>query len=190
MGVGSVLIVCGKQDFLQEITNLMIHDGFGLVESALSANEARRKLNALDLDLVIVNTPLPDEQGTDLVLDLSHKTTAGILVLVKHEHLNEIQYQLEKTGALILPKPITKITLKQTARFALNSRRSINNLMSQNDDLQRRMNERKNMEKAKWLVVENLKMTESQAHRHIQKMAMDLRISQNKVAEEIIKKFS
>jgi branched-chain amino acid transport system ATP-binding protein len=46
--------------------------------------------------------------------------------------------------------------------------------------------DRKIIEKAKWLLVEKMNMTEPQAHRYIQKRAMDSRTSQIKVAEEII----
>ncbi|MDS1030642.1 ANTAR domain-containing protein [Bacillota bacterium LX-D] len=183
---GSVLVVCGKAEYGDEIAALMLHQGFSSAESALSANEARRKLNSLEPDLLIVNTPLPDEQGKDFILDIAEKTDAGILVLAKHEYLDEMQDELEKVGALILPKPISRIILAQTARFADNMRKSIIGLKNQRDDLQKKMDERKVIEKAKWLLVEKLSMTEPQANRYIQKRAMDLRLSQFKVAREIV----
>jgi len=190
MSAGNVLVVCGKVEFAKEIASLMINNnGYAASEFALSASEARRKMNVLEPDLIIVNTPLPDEPGAGFIQDIADKTDAGILVLSRQEDLNELQFRLEKTGALILPKPISRTILVQTSRFAADTRKSIQDLVSQRDDLKKRAQERKTVEKAKWMLVEKLNMTESQAHRYIQKMAMDKRILQIKVAEEIISNY-
>ena len=186
MSSGNVLVVCGKVEFANELVSLMLNNGYSTAEHALSANEARRKMNKLELDLIIVNTPLPDDYGCDFVLDIAEKTDAGIVVLVKHENLNDMQLRLEKVRALILPKPINRTTLVQSSRFALDSRKSIQALTNERNSLQRRAEERKTVEKAKWFLVEKLNMTEALAHRYIQKAAMDQRLSQIKVAQEII----
>lgn len=186
MGAGSVLVVCGKAEFANEIISLMLSSGYDAAELVLSANEGRRKLNILEPALIIVNTPLPDEPGVEFVQDIAEKTDAGILVLARQEFLNELQFRLEKIGALILPKPISKTTLVQTSKFASDTRKSIQTLLSQRDSLQKRAQERPIIEKAKWLLVDKLNMTEAQAHRYIQKLAMDKRIQQIKVAEDII----
>jgi len=190
VSAGGILIVCSRPDLIKELRTLMLRQGYSAAEYSLSANEARRKLDIFEPELILINAPLQDELGIDLVLDISEKTDAGIIILAKHEHLEEMQYKLEKVGALILPKPINKTTLLQTARFAVNSRRSLRGLKLQNDDLERKINDRKIIEKAKWLLVERMNMTEPQAHRYIQKRAMDTRVSQVKIAEEILSGFN
>jgi response regulator NasT len=184
-----VLIVCGRQEFGNEIAALMTGDGFLIAETALSVNEARRKLAYLDPDLIIVSLPLPDEPGLNFIYDLTERNEAVVIVLVKPETLSEMQYGIEQAGALILPKPVSKIILKQTVRFALNSRRSIKNLQTERAGLKKQIDERKTVETAKWLLIEHLKMTEPEAHRHIQKQAMDQRVPQLRVAQEIIKHY-
>ena len=189
MSTGGILIVCSKPELIKEIRTLMLQQGYSAAEYALSANEARRKLDFFEPELILINVPLQDELGIDFVLDIADKTDAGIIILTKHEHLEEMQYKLEKVGALILPKPINRTTLIQTAKFAAQSRKSIKGLKLQNNDLEKRMQDRKVVEKAKWILVEKMNMTEPQAHRYIQKRAMDSRTSQIKVAEEIILTF-
>ncbi len=189
MSAGGILIVCSKPELIKELRTLMLQQGYSAAEYSLSADEARRKLDFFEPELILINAPLQDELGIDLVLDIADKTDAGIIILAKHEHLDEMQYKLEKVGALILPKPINKTTLLQTARFAAHSRKSLRGLKLQNDDLEKRINDRKVIEKAKWILVDKMNMTEPQAHRYIQKRAMDTRISQIKVAEEIISSF-
>lgn len=189
MSAGGILIVCSKPELVKELRTLMLQQGYTAAEYALSANEARRKIDFFEPELILVNAPLQDELGIELVLDIAEKTDAGIVILSKHEHLEEMQYRLEKVGALILPKPINKTTLLQTARFAAQSRKSLKGLKLQNDDLEKKIQDRKIIEKAKWILVDKMNMTEPQAHRYIQKRAMDTRASQIKVAEEIISSF-
>ncbi len=189
MGAGGILIVCSRTDLIKDLRTLMLQQGYSAAEYSLSANEARRKLDIFEPELILINAPLQDELGIDLVLDIADKTDAGIIVLAKHEHLEEMQFKLERVGALILPKPINKTILLQTSRFAVNSRKSLKGLKHQNDDLEKRINDRKIIEKAKWLLVEKMNMSEPQAHRYIQKRAMDTRVSQIKVAEEILSNY-
>lgn len=189
MSAGSVLIVCGKAEMASSIQGMLIKEGFYPVSCAHSANEARRNFLNTKLDLVIISTPLPDEQGTDLVFDAQEKTSAGIVVIARPEQLIDMQCSLEKLGALILPKPINRLTMLQTARFAISVRNSMTQLINERDSLKKRIDERKILEQAKWILVEKLNMSEPQAYRLIQKRAMDLRISQALVAEEIIKKY-
>lgn len=189
MSAGSVLIVCGKAEVAGNMESMLTREGFYPVCCAHSANEARRQFSHTQPDLIIISTPLPDEPGTDLVFDAHEKTSAGIVVIARPDQLNDIHVTLEKTGALILPKPINRLTLLQTVRFALSVRNSMTRLKSERDSLKKRIDDRKIVEQAKWLLVEKLKMSEPDAFRLIQKKAMDLRLTQVRVAEDIIKKY-
>ncbi len=189
MSAGSVLIVCGKSEVASSMQTMLIKEGFHPVSCAHSGNEARRQFFNTQPDLMIISTPLPDEYGTDLIFEAHDKTSAGIVVIARPEHLADMQCRLEKSGALILPKPINRLTLLQTARFALSVRNSLTQLKNERDNLKKRIDERKILEQAKWILVEKLNMSEPQAFRLIQKRAMDLRLSQVLVAEEIIKKY-
>ena len=43
--------------------------------------------------------------------------------------------------------------------------------------------------RAKWLLIERMKMTEQEAHYFIEKQAMDLRVSRREMAENIIRAY-
>lgn len=189
MSAGSVLIVCGKAEVAHSMEAMLIREGFYPVNCAHSANEARRQFFYTQPDLMIISTPLPDEPGIDLIFDAHEKTSAGLVVIARADQLLNMQENLEKTGALILPKPINSLTLRQSARFALTVRNSMSQLKSERDDLKKRMDERKLIEQAKWKLVENEKIPEPKALRLIQKRAMDLRIPQVEVAKEILKDY-
>ena len=44
--------------------------------------------------------------------------------------------------------------------------------------------------KAKWILISELKMSEPDAHRYIEKQAMDRHITKQTIAEEIIKTYT
>ena len=48
------------------------------------------------------------------------------------------------------------------------------------------MEEIRLVNRAKWLLIEQLKMTEAEAHRHIEKQAMDRCVTRRAVAEDIL----
>ena len=56
--------------------------------------------------------------------------------------------------------------------------------------VEEKMEEIRLVNRAKWLLISELKMEEPQAHRYIEKQAMDRCVSKREVAEEIIKTYS
>ena len=60
---------------------------------------------------------------------------------------------------------------------------------SKNRSLQEKMAEIRTINKAKWMLIENQKMTEAEAHHYIEKKAMNERLSRRKAAELIIEKY-
>ena len=55
--------------------------------------------------------------------------------------------------------------------------------------VEEKMEEIRIVNRAKWLLISELKMDEPQAHRYIEKQAMDRCISKKEVAEEIIRTY-
>ena len=56
--------------------------------------------------------------------------------------------------------------------------------------LEEKMQEIRIVNRAKWLLITELKMTETDAHRYIEKQAMDRCVSKKEIAEEIIKTYA
>ena len=55
--------------------------------------------------------------------------------------------------------------------------------------LQRKMEDVRTVNHAKWLLMENDHMSEQDAHRYIEKQSMDMRLTRREVAESIIRSF-
>ena len=62
-------------------------------------------------------------------------------------------------------------------------------LEDENNKLQKKIEEIRIVDRAKLVLVQVLSMTEPQAHRYIEKQAMDMRQSRTTVAENILKTY-
>ena len=56
--------------------------------------------------------------------------------------------------------------------------------------IEEKMEEIRLVNRAKWLLIEQLRMTESEAHRYIEKQAMDRCVTKRSIAENIISMYS
>lgn len=184
-----ILIVSTQKEASSTLYDIIGPLGFSGYEYAASSNEARRKMDVADYDLIIINTPLSDEFGSELVLDIAEKTLSAILILVKSDLKEQVQDKVSLTGAFVIGKPINKQVLLESIPFVLNSKQIISNLREQNKVLKQKMDDVKVIERAKFSLIKYLGLNEKQAHRYIQKQAMDLRVSPRVVADNILRTY-
>ena len=184
-----VLIVSTKKESSDALYDIIKPLEFSGYEFALSASEARRKFDHMDFDMTIINTPLSDEFGTELALDIAEKSLSAILLLVKSELKEQVQDKVSDTGSFVIGKPINKQVLLQSIPFVLNSKHIISTLREQNNELKRKMDDVKVIERAKFSLIKYLGLDEKQAHRYIQKQAMDMRVSPRSIADNILKTY-
>ena len=63
------------------------------------------------------------------------------------------------------------------------------NVMKEYSKLQTKIEEARLVNRAKCILIQYLKLTEPQAHRYIEKQAMDQRLSKTEVAQNILKTY-
>lgn len=185
----SVLIVSGSDKAFDFINKQLDSALYSPVDAAKSGNEARRMLISQDYDLVIVNAPLPDEFGHELAIKIAESAAKGVILFVPGDHYYEVTDRVEKYGVATLSKPASSQLFYQALRLmtALNNRMSA--IRKENTKLHTRMNEIRIINRAKCCLIEYLQMTEPQAHRYIEKQAMDLRQTKREIAENILKTY-
>lgn len=184
----SVLVVSAVEKIYEYITEILPPGEFSPILRAASAGEAKRMLVSDEADIVIINTPLPDEFGTELALDLSGGT-AGVLLLVKNDYFDQVCYKVEREGVLTVGKPSSRQTLYGAVKLAAAMSARLVKMERKNKTLREKMADIRTVNRAKWLLIENLNMTEKDAHYYIEKQAMDMRLSRHEVAENIIRTY-
>ncbi|MGN0698674.1 MAG: ANTAR domain-containing response regulator [Ruminiclostridium sp.] len=157
--------------------------------STFTSGAIIRGVDISKFDSVIISTPLSDEFGLDLVADIAKDAKNGVVVLAKREIADEVQKKIRFTGAFVLPRPFNKALLIQTIKLAEIAHIGMAKLEEENRQLTQQLSDMKIVNRAKSMLMQYLNLTEEQAHRHIQKQAMDLRKTQRAVAEDILKTY-
>lgn len=182
----SLLLASSSEKFNETIWNLLSGGRYRPIRSASSANDARRCLLESPFDLLVINAPLPDEFGTRLALDMSRDSGSGILLLCKAEHYPDISARLSPSGVLTLPKPTSLPMIEQSLQLLCGTRERLRLMEQKTATLEEKMAEIRLVNRAKWVLIDRLKMTEEQAHRTIEKQAMDQCVSRRVIAENIL----
>lgn len=185
----AVLIVSAGGKFIDATRALLPPSDYWPVDTAHSAGEARRKLLEASFDLVLILAPLRDEFGSRLAADICRSSGAGVLLLVKKELYDDVYARVVEQGVMVLPVPATTQTVTQTLRILCAARERLCRIEEKQASVEEKIEEIRVVNRAKWLLIERLQMTEEEAHRYIEKQAMNQRISRRAAAENILRAY-
>lgn len=139
-----------------------------------------------DYDFVLVNAPLPDEFGDMLASDIAENTSLGVLLLVRNEIEYEIEHKLSNTAVFVLGKPLSRTLFFKAVRLLEATKIRMSGIKKENIKLQKKIEDIRIINRAKYILIEYLSMTEPQAHRYLERQAMDLRLTKIEVAKHIL----
>ena len=183
-----VLVAGASEKLGESIAALLPKNEYETPVFASSVGEIRRLALDSTMDLVVLNTPLKDEFGTRLALDLADYNI-GVLLMVQSDVYDQVCYKVEDYGVLTLSKPISRQSFYTAIKLLTAVRAKILRMEKKNQALQEKMLDIRTINRAKWLLITHLQMTEDEAHYHIEKKAMNSRLSRREVAEEIIRTY-
>ena len=183
-----VLVAGANDKTFALLQTLLPGSSYDLPLRAGSAGEDKRMALDYAVDIAILNAPMRDEFGTQLALNLA-RDNVGVLLLVPGESFDGVRDQVEDEGVMALAKPLTRQTLEMGLHMITALRGKLLQMDRRNRALQEKMTDIRTINRAKWLLIEQLRMTESEAHYYIERQAMDTRLSRREVAENIIRSY-
>ena len=184
----SVLLVSAANKFRTSLRELLPVDRFDPLYHVGDVASARRCLLERQFDIVVISAPLPDEFGSRLALHVADTSWASVLLLVKAEHYPDISARLSPYGILTLQKPTSSQMLLQSFQLLCGTRERLRKMEQKTASIEEKMAEIRLVNRAKWLLIQQHGMTEAEAHRFIEKQAMDRCVKRKVIAEEIIGK--
>lgn len=182
----SVLLVSSSPKFNESMLALLPESRFYPVAAVSDVSSARRRLLENKYDIVIINAPLPDDFGTRLALNICDNSGTAVLLFVKAEHYPDINGRVSPFGVLALPKPTTSQAVSQSLQLLCGTRERLRRMEQKTASIEEKMEEIRIINRAKLLLMEQLKMTEKEAHRFIEKQAMDRCVTRITIAQSIL----
>ena len=186
----SILVVSATDSFTSAFADLLPETRYYPVHTVASISAAKRVLSEKPFDFIIINSPLPDDTGIRFAIDTCIAKQTAVLLLVKSDIHAEIHDKAAEYGVFTLPKPTSKPTMIHALNWMESARERLRQFEKKSLSIEEKMAEIRLVNKAKWLLISELKMNEPDAHRYIEKQAMDRCIANRAIAEEIIKLYS
>lgn len=186
----SVLVVSSNSRFNDAITPLLPYSEYYPVCFVSNIAAARREILARAYDFVIIHAPLPDDVGTRFAIDTSARTESVVLLLLKSDAYEQINAKVQPHGVFTLLVPTPVQTLKQGLKWMAATRERLRKMEKKAMTIEEKMEEIRQVNRAKWILIKQLKMTEEEAHHHIEKQAMDRCCSKKEIARSIIMTYS
>jgi len=185
----SALLVSNSEKDTVFFTGFLNAASIHQVTSLQSCDSARRLILKQDFDLVIVDTPLRDESGESFSRHVASKGISQTLLLVKGEFFDSVSAACENDGVLTISKPVDKALLWSALSLAKSVQSRIKRMQAENAQLRQKIEDIRIIDRAKCLLISSMNMREQEAHRYIEKQAMDMRSSRRIVAEGILKRY-
>ena len=184
--MGRALIVSAGASSNEYISARLTELGYTRPLIVPSGAEARRRMLESDFELIVVNSPLPDEFGHELCATAVEKTDAGVVLLVKAAAAEQLLTPMSEQGVLLVSKPFSNTLFLQAIHMASASNHRLQFLRQENNRMQEKLAQVRLVSRAKCCLIQHEQMTEMEAHRYIEKTAMDTRRDRTEVAQDIL----
>ncbi|SCZ79414.1 ANTAR domain-containing response regulator [Pseudobutyrivibrio xylanivorans] len=181
------LIVCDNEKGTSFYKSFLKENGYMDMVAVTSGPMAKRAILDYDFDICIINGPIGGTSGEELSKDIAEKNMCQVILFVKAELLEEISAQVEDYGVITVGKPINKQLFWQALKLAKVAQRRINMAHKENEKLEKKLEDMKVISRAKILLMVEKNISEEEAHKLIEKQAMDRRMTRIEVAREIVK---
>lgn len=186
----SVLLVSNAENLNSAVIEMLPPSRYDYVMKTASISSAQRELVQRSYDFVIINSPLPDDVGLRFAIDASDNSGTVVLIIVRADSRDEIYAKLYPYGIFVISKPLSRQTLEISLSWLGSARERIRKLEKKTVSVEEKMAEIRIVNRAKWLLISELKMDEPSAHRYIEKQAMDRCVTRKEIAGNIIKTYS
>ncbi|MDE6783754.1 MAG: ANTAR domain-containing protein [Ruminococcus sp.] len=179
----AVIVSAENPDFTEQILK---NSRFDRIAVFSSGNEVRRFIkNNVSPDIIIINTPLSDEFGQELAVSAAYETSAKIIITCQSSISEGLTENLYDYGITVLSKPVDRNYLTEILQDIM-----LNGNIRESGDILSRTDDIRIINKAKAVLMKYLNFTEPQAHRYIEKFAMNSRCTRRKAAQQIINKYN
>ena len=184
-GTGTVLVISAKED-AGTFVKTSLHSNVSRVIRAGGITEAKKKISAEGVDLLIVFMPLPDGSGIEEIMELERRRSVPAVILTGPDLYAEAVYRTRGHRIYVLSYPAKKSMLAQTVNVLAAGQAQIRKLMKERDSLQEKLADQTVINRAKLLLIERDGLTEDEAHHLLERAAMDKGITKRKAAESIL----
>jgi response regulator NasT len=169
-----------------DLAEMLIEEGYDVVGQTGDGATAVALVEQHRPDLVILDVKMPVLDGIAAAERIAVARIAPVVILTAFSQRDLVDRARDAGAMAYLVKPFTRTDLVPAIEMAVSRFAELTQLEAEVADLTERLETRKAVERAKSVLQAQLKLSEPEAFRWIQKTAMDLRLSMRQVADGVI----
>lgn len=185
----SLLLVTASQETAAQFARLLPADRFAPEFSVCSPLEAAYVLDEAVFDVAVIDESVPYASAPEIAVAAAEHGVQNVLLLADPERFEHTSDFAQEYGFMALPSPVDPALLRQSLGMMAAASARIHELEEKAQSLQEKMDELKLVDRAKLILVQQFKMSEKDAHRFIEKSAMDRCVNRRSIAENIIRTY-
>jgi response regulator NasT len=169
-----------------DLAEMLGESGYEVVGQASNGEQAVELVREHRPDLVIMDVKMPVLDGISAAERIGKERIAPVIMLTAFSQKELVERARDAGVMAYIVKPFTRDDLGPAIDIARSRWTQLTALEGEVADLADRLETRKAVDRAKGILMHQLKLSEADAFRWIQKTAMDRRLGMREVAEAVI----
>ena len=169
-----------------DLAEMLGESGYDVVGQASDGEQAVALTRKHRPDLVIMDVKMPVLDGISAAEEIGKDHIAPVIMLTAFSQRELVERARDAGVMAYIVKPFTQADLAPAIDIARSRWTELKALESEIADLGERLETRKAVDRAKGILMQQLKLSEAEAFRWIQKTAMDRRLGMREVAEAVV----
>lgn len=169
-----------------DIVETLTDAGIDVVGEASNGEEAIEKAKEFEPDVVVMDVKMPGMDGITAAEQILANRTCAVVMLTAFSQSELVERARDAGAMAYVVKPFTPADLIPAVEIAVSRFQEIVSLESEVANLTEQFETRKQVDRAKGLLMSKMGLTEPEAFRWIQKTSMDRRLTMKEVADAVI----
>ena len=169
-----------------DLVEMLVDAGYDVVAQAGNGEQAVALSRELKPDLVMMDVRMPVLDGISAAEQIGKERIAPVVMLTAFSQKELVERARDAGVMAYIVKPFTASDLAPAIDIARARWVELHALEAEVADFVERLETRKVVDRAKGMLMDQLKIGESEAFRWIQKAAMDRRVGMREVADAVV----
>jgi response regulator NasT len=187
---GTRVVVAEDETLIRlDLVEMLREQGYDVVGEASNGEQAVALAEQLRPDVVIMDVKMPVLDGLSAAEQIHEAGLCPVIMLTAFSQAELVERARDAGVMAYVVKPFSADDLRPAIEIAHSRWQELKALEAEVADLGDRLETRKLVDRAKGVLMSQLKLSEADSFRWIQKTAMDRRLGMKEVAEAVIKGF-
>ena len=188
MSTYSVVIADDDPIIRMDLSMMLENAGYDVKGEASDGIEAVKLCEQYNPDIILLDIKMPLFDGINAAKEINSRDLCSCIIMLTAYSDDKFVEQAAKNGVMgYLVKPITQDALLPAVKMAITRAENIDTLEDEIDHQKKITAERKIIERCKGIMMKEEGLTEEEAYKKLQKIAMDKRCTMAEIAGMMIK---